>query len=213
MRTNPFNDSLLFLIGDTDDHHKLGFGGVILTMVFAALLIASIVIAVANWRADPLQRRGGNLWLWLVRVLMGTMWFQGSLWKLPLPVSGGLQYWTGQLAANSAFAWHKALIEGFVLPNLYWLGTLVWLTEIGMAAALMLGVAVRLAGVVGILFTLNLWIGLYRNGGEWPWEYVFIMLIEGGLVASRAGYALGLDALIARRVRGGPLLGLHQFAS
>lgn len=199
MRTDPFTDSLLFLIGDTDDHHKLGGLGILLAAVFAVLLLASVAIAAAAWRSDPQQRRVGHLWLWLVRVLMGAMWFQGSLWKLPLPVSGGLQYWTEQLRDGSAFAWHRALVEGVLLPNLHWLGTLVWLTEFGMALALMLGVAVRLAGVVGMLFTLNLWIGLYRNGGEWPWTYAFIILTLGSLVALHAGRALGLDGLLAGR--------------
>jgi hypothetical protein len=26
-----------------------------------------------------------------MRVMIGTMWYQGSIWKLPLPVAGGLQ--------------------------------------------------------------------------------------------------------------------------
>jgi hypothetical protein len=29
-----------------------------------------------------------------MRVMIGAMWFQGSLWKLPLPVSGGFEGWT-----------------------------------------------------------------------------------------------------------------------
>jgi hypothetical protein len=31
------------------------------------------------------------------------MWFEAMLWKLPLPVSGGLQYWTEQEATRAAF--------------------------------------------------------------------------------------------------------------
>ena len=139
MRTDPFTDSVLFLIGDTDDHHKLGALGVLLAIVFGAALLASIALAVANWRTDPQQRRAVNLWLWLARVLMGAMWFQGSLWKLPLPVSGGLQYWTEQLRDNSAFEWHRAFVSDILLPNLYWLGTIVWFTEFGMGLALVLG--------------------------------------------------------------------------
>ena len=201
MRTDPFTDTILFLAGMTEDHHALGALGPLLAAAFALALLASIGIAVANWRSDPQQRRPLNLWLWLIRVLIGAMWFQGSLWKLPLPVAGGLTYWTEQLRDNSAFELHRAVVADFLLPNLYWLGTLVWLTEFGMAMAHVLGVAVRLAGLVGILFTANIWIGLYHNSGEWPWTYAFIMLIEGTLVALQAGHALGLDALLARRSR------------
>jgi hypothetical protein len=59
-------------------------------------LIASIVIAVRNWQADPAQRNARTLGIAFTRVLIGCMWFQGSLWKLPLPASEGLRYWTEQ---------------------------------------------------------------------------------------------------------------------
>jgi len=213
MRTDPFTDAVLFLAGDTDDHHRLGLLGVALAATFALALVASLAIAVANWRADPLQRRGVNLWLWFVRLLMGAMWFEGSLWKLPLPVADGLRYWTEQLRDNSAFVWHHQFVTDFLLPNLIWLGPLVWLTEFAMGLALVLGFAVRLAGIVGILFTANIWIGVYHNTGEWPWTYAFIMLIEGTLVALRAGHALGLDAIVARRPGLGAFARLHRLAS
>lgn len=213
MRTNPITDTLLFVIGDTPDHHALGVWGYVLAALFFLLLLAGIWIAVACWRIDPAQRRPTVLWICLTRILMGGMWFQGSLWKLPLPVSGGLKYWTEQLRDNSAFALHRALVTGFLLPNLDWLGPLVWLTETAMTAALILGFAVRAAGVVGILFTLNLWIGLYRNGAEWPWTYVFIILIEGLLVATHAGQALGLDALLVRTRLPAGLARLHRLVA
>jgi hypothetical protein len=59
-------------------------------------------MAVQNLREDPTQRTGQQLGIWPVRVLIGCMWFQGKLWKLPLPVSDGLQYWTEQESTNAA---------------------------------------------------------------------------------------------------------------
>ncbi len=206
MRTNPFLDSLYFLIGDTPDHNALGPAKYLLVVLYAALLVGGTVIAARNWSKDPAQRSGRNACVWLFRMLIGTMWLQGSLWKLPLPVSGGFQYWTGQLAEHSAFAAHAALIRDVFLPNIALLDPAVYLIETLLAASLMLGFAVRLAGVVGVLFTVNLWIGLYRNDAEWPWEYVFIIMTHAFFALDRVGQVLGLDAII-RRSRTGLLNG------
>jgi hypothetical protein len=104
MRTDPFTDSFWFLLGATSDHATLGWGRWAIVLLFIGLLMASVGIAAASWRADAAQRTAGNLWTWLFRVLLGVMWFQGSLWKLPLPNAGGLQYWTEQMAEHAAFA-------------------------------------------------------------------------------------------------------------
>ena len=198
MRTNPFLDSLHFLIGDTPDHAALGWAKYLLVLLYAALLAGGIAVAWLNWFRDPAQRTARHAWIWLFRMLIGTMWLQGSLWKLPLPVSGGFTYWTTQLTEHSAFAAHAALIRDVFLANIAVLDPAVYLVETALAVSLMLGFAVRLAGLVGIVFTLNLWIGLYRNGAEWPWQYVFIILTHGFFVLDHAGRSLGLDAMIAR---------------
>lgn len=198
MRTNPFLDSLHFLVGDTPDHDALGPAKYVLVALYAALLIGGIVIAARNWSQDPAQRTGRNAAIWLFRTLIGTMWFQGSLWKLPLPVSGGFQYWTGQLAENSFVPAHAALVRDVLLPNIGILDPLVWMAETAMAVSLLLGLAVPLAGLGGILFMLNLWVGLYHSAAEWPWNYVFLIMVHAFFILDRAGRSLGLDATLAR---------------
>ncbi len=198
MRTTPIDDSLHFLIGDTPDHNALGIAKYVLVLAYAALLLGSVAVAAHNLSRDPAQRSARHVTIWLFRLLIGTMWFQGSLWKLPLPVSGGFAYWTGQLVEHSAYPWHAALVRDVLLPNIHLLDPVVWLTESFLGIALMLGVAVRLAGVVGILFMLNLWIGLYRNDIEWPWNYLFLAMVHAYFLMDRAGLSLGLDAVLAR---------------
>jgi hypothetical protein len=51
MRTNPFHDGWVFLIGRTDEHAASGVGW-LLTISFLALLAASIWIARTNWLED-----------------------------------------------------------------------------------------------------------------------------------------------------------------
>lgn len=211
MRTNPFLDSLHFLIGDTPDHAAIGPAKYVLVLLYATSLVAGTVIALRNWSDDPVQRTGRHASIWLFRMLVGTMWLQGSLWKLPLPVAGGFQYWTSQLVEHSAFAAHAALIRDVFLTHMALLDPAVYVAETCIAASLMLGFCVRLAGFAGILFTLNLWIGLYRNDAEWPWLYVFIMITHGFFALDRAGQMLGLDATI-RRNRLSPLSGKSLLA-
>ncbi len=91
MRVNPFCDSWLFLIGETGPHVGVGGWRYLLVPLYWGLLLASIVIAIRNWQADPAQRTAVHLGTWVCRVAFGTMWFEGSLWKLPIP-SGGFQY-------------------------------------------------------------------------------------------------------------------------
>ena len=42
---------------------------------------------------------------------------------------------------------------------------------------MLLGLAVRFVGVLAILYTLQLWLGLYGNSSEWPWTYMFLALL------------------------------------
>ena len=202
MRTNPFYDSWLFLIGQTPDHEALGSARYVLVALYAAALIGSAVVAARAWSRDPAQRRGRALAIWLFRTLIGTMWLQGSLWKLPLPVAGGFQYWTGQLVEHSWLPAHAALVRDVLLPNIAILDPVVWLTETLLGLSLMLGFGVRLAGLVGIAFTLNLWVGLYHRADEWPWNYIFLTFVHAFFVLDRAGECLGLDALWRRRLMG-----------
>jgi len=199
MRTNPFHDAWLFIIGSTGDHAKLGAFKYFFVALFLALLAASLWIAWTNWREDPAQRTGVHVTTWFCRVLMGCQWFQGCLWKLPLPVSETFRYWTGEMKDNAAFAFHRALVENVYLPNLNVIDPLVFLTEISFAISLLLGIGVRFFALVAVAFSLHLWLGLYLHDSEWPWNYVFLAMLHALFVAYAAGRSLGADALLRRR--------------
>ena len=67
-----------------------------------------------------------------------------------------------------------------------------------MAASFMLGFGVRAVALFGMIYAAQLYIGLYRNPSEWPWEYVFIIVIHWLFYIYAAGRSLGLDALLRR---------------
>lgn len=197
MRTNPFYDAWLFLLGQTGDHQGTGVGG-LLTFLFLLLLAASLWIASRNWRADASQRTGQHVAMWFMRVMIGAMWFQGSLWKLPLPVSGAFKFWTEQLGKYAAFDVHKWIVTNVFVPALSVIDPLVYLTELALAASFILGFLVRPFGIVGMLFVAHIWLGLYQNTDEWPWQYVFLIFVQGFFLVTNAGRSLGLDGLLSR---------------
>jgi hypothetical protein len=199
---NPFTDVWKFLSGATNDYLALGAWRYLLVVLFLLLIAASVIIAVRNWREDPAQRTGTHLGTWFVRVLIGCMWFEAMLWKLPLPVGGGLAYWTEQMGKRAAFELHRDFVTGFLIPNLHWFGPLVFLAELFFAVSLILGLGVRAAGVIAIFFVLHLWLGIYLPGdpAEWSWSYVFLAALMFLFALYAAGRSLGLDAWLRRSV-------------
>jgi uncharacterized membrane protein YphA (DoxX/SURF4 family) len=199
---NPFSDFWDFLIGNTDDHNVLGAWKYLFIALFLVLLVVSIVVAVTNWREDPSQRTGSHLGAWFVRVLGGGMWFQGMLWKLPLPISDGLKYWTEQMGERAAFAFHRELVTEIYLPYLYVFNPIIFLAEFTFAVSLILGLGVRLVSVLAIIFVLHLWLGIYQPGSpaEWPWSYLFLAMVMFFFALNAAGRSLGLDAWLRREV-------------
>ena len=107
MRTNPFYDSWLFLIGEDAFHLGIGPWRYLLVGIFWALIVASLFLAYRNWQADHSQRTLRGIGTWAARVAIGAMWFEGCLWKLPIP-SGGFRYWLEQEAQHAA--------SGFIKP-------------------------------------------------------------------------------------------------
>ena len=200
MPTNPFTDVLSFLTANTSEYLHQGNWRYLILLVFWVLLLASIAVAFKNWREDPAQRSGRALGIWLVRVLIGCLWFQGMLWKLPLPVSDGLQYWTEQETTHAAFAFHRTFMKDVVLPHMSVFGPIVFLAELVFAGSMILGLAVRFVGVLGAVYTLQLWLGLYGSPSEWPWTYMCLAMLMLLFVLDAAGRSLGLDAWLRRNV-------------
>lgn len=189
MRPNPLHDAVQFLT-------QPGW----FTPVLWALLLASVVIAGVAWRRDPSQRSACGLGWWVLRVLMGTMWWQQSLWKIP-PNFDGLHYWIQQEAEHAAIPLQGDLVGSVLLPNLAVFGPLIYLMEVAIGVSLLLGLLSRVGALLGLLMGLNLWLGLYSAPGEWPWTYMFLVMIQAIFVIDPPGRALGVDALLRLRGR------------
>ncbi len=190
MRPNPLHDAGQFLT-------QSGW----FTPMFWLLLLASIAIAVLAWRADPAQRTPRAIALWLLRLLVGSMWWQQTLWKIP-PNFAGLRYWMEQEVAHASVALLSAFVGNIVLPNMNLFGPLVYLTEAAIGISLLLGLFSRFGALLGALMGTNLWLGLYSAPGEWPWTYMFLIIIQALFVVDPPGRALGADVLLRRHAGG-----------
>jgi uncharacterized membrane protein YphA (DoxX/SURF4 family) len=204
MRPNPWTDVIHFL-------ERPGWT----TDAFWLLTIASIGIALYALATIREQRRLVHLANWVCRYLIGAMWWQQTLWKLPpyytdhpdKPFGAtGLAYWMTVEGKSAAIAWQADFVNNIVLPHFYLFAPIVYAAEALTAVSLILGLFVRLWGLLGALQILNLWLGLYNAWGEWPWTYFFLLVLQVIFALNRYGRNLGLDAIIAARPRRGRLL-------
>jgi uncharacterized membrane protein YphA (DoxX/SURF4 family) len=198
MPANPFSDVISFLVGSAHDYNPFGASRYISVAFYLIVIGGSCFVAWRNWSSDPTQRTARNVFIWLMRLTIAGMWYQGTIWKLPLPVSDAFMYWTGALAKYTSFAPHAWLVKTVFLPYIFLLQPVIYLTEIFFTVTLSLGLVTRFAALLAVLFTAHLWIGLYNDPTEWPWTYIAIIIAHGMFVASEAGRSLGLDNLLRR---------------
>jgi uncharacterized membrane protein YphA (DoxX/SURF4 family) len=187
MRPNPWQDAANLLIAPVGE-----------TGIFWLLLVGSCIVALRAWRRDPGQRTARHAGIWLLRLVVGAMWWQQSLWKIP-PNEDELIYWMKQMVEHAAIALQGDAVRDVVLPNIGVFGPLVYGIEVLIGVSLMLGFLTRLGAALGALMAVNLWLGLYSMPGEWPWSYGFLIIIQLLFVVDPPGRSLGADAVMRRR--------------
>ncbi len=188
-RPNPVHDVLAFLTQPAWP-----------TAVFWLLLLGSVGVALRVAIRHPEQRSVRSMAIWLLRLIVGVLWWQQSLWKIP-PNYDGLIYWMKQMVDHASIALQSDLVSHVVLPNIAVFGPLVYLIEVAIGVSLMLGLWSRLGALAGAAMAANLWLGLYSAPGEWPWTYAFLVIIQLLFLIDPPGRSLGLDALDLRRLR------------
>ena len=176
------------------------------TGVYWVLLLASVAIAAYVLATTPNQRTARDVGSWLCRFVIGSMWWQQTLWKLPPyytdqpshPMDSGLAYWITEMGKSAWIPLQADFVNNLVLPHLYVFAPMVYGLEVLTAASLMLGAFVRFWSVIGALQIVNIWLGLYDAPGEWPWTYFFLIVVQIMLLVQRPGRSLGLDAILLR---------------
>ena len=100
MKHNPISDIVQFLLEPAWT-----------TAIFWLLLLGSIAVAVHVFRTMPAQRTIEHVGNWVFRLLIGCMWWQQTLWKLPPFYTDhpeqpfgetGLAYWMTVMGRSAA---------------------------------------------------------------------------------------------------------------
>lgn len=198
MNTNPLSDVAHFLT------QTAWTTGVYWLLVLGSVGIAAYAFATIEGQRSV--RRAGD---WLFRFLIGSMWWQQTLWKLPPyytdhpdhPTTTGLYYWVTEMGRSASIPLQADFVNRIVLPHFYFFAPIVYSLEVLTAVSLIFGVFVRLWGIIGALQILNLWLGLYNAQGEWPWTYFFLLVLQLIFALHQYGRSLGIDAIIVDRYR------------
>jgi uncharacterized membrane protein YphA (DoxX/SURF4 family) len=193
MRVNPCFDTFQFLIS----------GGWPIYL-FWLLLAGGAILAVYNLIIHPWQRTVKDVWMCIARIVVGGMWWQQTLWKLPpyytdLPgvKDSGLKHWMLEMVNNASFSIQSRFVKEIALANFKVFAPMVYAAEVFIAVSLLLGIFTRLGATLGALMAVNLWLGLYRSSYEWPWTYFFLIVIQVTFAVFQAGKSLGADAILS----------------
>jgi len=109
-----------------------------------------------------------------------------------------------KLAINIAFLAgpNGAFLQNFVQPNIAWFGYAIWGMEAFIFVSLFFGLFSRLGGLVAIIQSMQLLVGLAGIGSpyEWEWAYNLMVMLSLLVFVFAPGRTFGLDALIRPRL-------------
>jgi thiosulfate dehydrogenase (quinone) large subunit len=139
-----------------------------------------------------------------VRIATSIFFLLFGEYKLAGPgfAHGGFQSYLHDFIASEAVSFYRPLLSGLVLPHAVVLGYLVGVVEIFIGISLLLGLWVRPASVLGVLYMLNLTLATWWGPGHaapfWRYfgaelDHLPLLLLFVVFFAADAGKVWGLD--------------------
>lgn len=162
------------------------------------------------WSPAALPAAGGQVALSGLRLLVGLMWLENLVWKVP-PDFGeqrgdGLYLWTHRAVEFPVWTPFRWLVERVVLPNFTAFGWAVFVIESALAVLLLTGTAVRLAALLGIAQSVAIGLSVAEAPGEWPWAYAMMIGIHAVLLFAPSARYAAVDAVRSATTRSGARL-------
>jgi thiosulfate dehydrogenase [quinone] large subunit len=131
------------------------------------------------------------------RSLIGLLWLASLRWKLPptfTPTEGrSLMDWLELEVAHPTIGLYADFVAGVVIPNFILFAWLTFLIELAIGLSLTLGLFTRLGAWLGLLWALNLAVGLLAVPGEWPWSYLMLVMWHGLFLVAPKKQMWGID--------------------
>ena len=139
-----------------------------------------------------------------VRIAVSVFFLLFGEYKVASPgfAHGGFQTYLQGYIASSAVGFYRPVLSVLVLPHAVFFGYMVGLVELLVGVSLLIGLWVRPASVLGILFLLNLTLAAWWEPGHGApvWRYfgarldtVPLMLLLIIFFAADVGRVWGLD--------------------
>jgi len=126
---------------------------------------------------------------------------------------GAFENYLKDYIANSAVSFYRPVLSGLILPHAVFFGYVVGAVELLIGLSLLLGLWVRPACVLAILFLINMLLATWWGPGHGAriWQYfgaeldhIPLLLLCIILFASDAGQVWGLDGMRTGFSRGAP---------
>ena len=151
--------------------------------------------------ADNFKQSTPLGYLALVRIAVGYHFLTVALPKLSSGFLNG-KAMANQLAAGigkDPFAWHRAFIQGQVLPHVHLFNYLTAFGELAIALSLLTGCLVRIASLFGAFYQANIFLSVaFAAGGALFALNRLYILLHLIFVFASAGRALGLDGILKK---------------
>jgi thiosulfate dehydrogenase [quinone] large subunit len=140
----------------------------------------------------------------VVRIATSVFFLLFGEYKVAGPAfaHGGFQNYLHEYIASSAVSFYRPVLSGLVLPHAVFFGYVVGIVELVVGVSLLIGLWVRPASVLGILFLVNLTLAAWWEPGHGAplWRYfgarldtLPLMLLLIIFFAADAGRVWGLD--------------------
>jgi len=139
-----------------------------------------------------------------VRILTGLLWLANLHWKVPPAfgddTGGGLFKYSESVTRNSPFAPFTWVTEEIILPNFRFFGWVVLISELVVAALLLIGWRTKIVALAGALLAVPILLSViyYDGADEWSWSYLMMIGLNLVLFATDAGRHVGLDGVLER---------------
>jgi uncharacterized membrane protein YphA (DoxX/SURF4 family) len=153
-----------------------------------------------NKLVDRVSSLDHKLQSWAIgigRIIVGLLWLANIEWKRPtdfgLDKKNGLFKYVNSAVENPVFPPYSWFVENIVMKNYRVFGWITLITEMLLAALLIIGFKTRWIALVGVGLSISIALSVLGYPNEWPWAYYLMIAVHLLLWAVAAGTHLGVD--------------------
>ena len=153
-----------------------------------------------------------------VRWLLGLLWLSNTDWKVP-PDFNSLRGFTAAGVDHPVLPGSAWVFEQIILPRMSMFGWITLFVEVGLAAALLSGRFLRVAGIVSAVQAFAIGLAVANAPNEWYWAYLLMIglsiavIVEAprvrppsprttAIIVAAYGLAISANNLLANRADG-----------